>query len=437
MKRFKYFFPTVAVIVFLGCGSSHARIKELPVMRQPIEIMKGGEMWEKWSFSFITDGPYIYALTGGDKGISLTSLRQDGAELESRLLIPKDESWWDFSDERLEKICGDEEVFEEKARIVLSKKGIVMGKDSILVAFGTESELSCKSSREEPFEMANYFLALFDSKWELKAGPWMGKSEEKVLVFIPVLWQGRAALEWLTEKAVGFNFAPENFEGGGEPFSRSIDMKLAPEWGRCAVLETMELEGDLMFAAAYAEEESYEPRRNRVTLVSTLHSNPDDVTITRLRTRLTPTAIDLRSTGKSIILLWAVTGPAPPAGTITSILKTDVKVDGTVNQPETVFEKKDMAGASFLIKKLAFSCDKKKIAVGWVYDIHTMDGMEERIGLFTSRLDDLDGGRVYSYPLKSGQRGVKNICITCSNKQYIILWEHKGLHQVRTAISSI
>jgi hypothetical protein len=435
-------------IITAACGSASTRFQELPVMRQPIKILEGGEMWEKWSFSFLVEGPTIFALGGSGEGLSLTTLRQDGEQKETKLVLEKQDAWWDFDRELLGKLCGGEDVFEEATRIVLEDRGIAKDGETFIVAFGAESDLSCKSSREEIFSLANYYVVPFDGAWKPKRDPWKARGNEKLVAFIPVSWKQKAGLLWLTEKAIGFDFAPEGEEetqaeaetetgGEGESFSRPNEMKIEPAWGRNPALAAGEIGGELIFAAAYAEELSAAPVKNSLTIVSLPHASPGDVTVTRLKTALTPTAVELRPCADRLLVLWALTGPVAPAGTIASILRTQIKADGTAAPPDTVFERKDMAGTSLLIKKLASCAEAGRIAVGWVYDVQGMDGIEERIGLFTSKTKDLEGGKVYSYTLELGHRGVRNLYITTSGSQYIILWEQKGLHQIRTAISSI
>jgi hypothetical protein len=432
---------TFVVSVALGiaaaaCGSASTRFQELPVMRQPIKILEGGEMWETWSFSFLVEGPTIYAVGGGDQGLSLTTLRQDGEQKETKLVLEKQDAWWDLDQELLAKLCGGEDVFEEKTRIVLVDRGIVKDGETFLVAFGAESDLSCKSSRDEIFSLANYYLVTFDEAWKPKRDPWKARGDERLLAFIPVSSKQKAGLLWLTEKAVGFDVVPEP-GGEGESFSRPNEMKMEPAWGRNPALAAGEIGGELVLAAAYAEELSAAPVKNSLTVVTLPHAGRGEAAVTRLKTALTPTAVELRPCADRLLVLWALTGPAAPAGTIASILRTQITSDGTVAPPDTVFERKDMAGTSLLIKKLACCVDAGRIAVGWVYDLQGMEGMEERIGLFTSKTKDLEGGKIYSYTLKLGQRGVRNLYITTSGSQYIILWEQKGLHQIRTALSSI
>jgi hypothetical protein len=412
-----------------SCGSSHGRVKELPVMRKPLKILEGGQMWEKWSFSFTVDGPMVHALTGDE----LVSLRQDGADMKRTVLLEASETWWDLGESVLQDACGGEEVFEEGNRIVLGKRAVVRGKEGFLVAFGAASDLSCKSSRKEVFEKTNTFLALFDKDWNLEAGPWKAREGDPLLAFMPTVHQGRPGLLWLKEKAVGYDLAPEGFEGDGEPFSRSVDMGPETGWGRHAALAA----SGPWLVAAYAEEVLGTTDKSSVTVL-VMDASSGDMKINRLRSGLTPTAVELRPTGEEgMMVLWALTGPAAPAGSITSVLKVDLREDGSSGPPETIFEKKDMAGTSFLVKKLACACDAKNLAVAWVYDTQGMDGMEERIGLFTSRLDAVDKGELYSYAIAFGQRGVKSICMVKSGSQYLLFWEHEGLYQMRTAISTI
>jgi len=422
-----------AVLPAASCGSSHGRVQELPVMRKPLKILEGGEMWEKWSFSFLVEGPTVHALTGDEEGIKLVSLRQDGADMKRAVLLEASEAWWDLGEDALQAACGGEEVFEEKTRIVLGRKAVAKGKEGFLVAFGAANDLSCKSSRKERFEKTNYFLALFDGDWNLRAGPWMAREAENLLAFIPILHEERPGLLWLTDKALGYDLAPENFEGGGESFSRPVDMSPEPGWGRHAVLAS----SGAWLVAAFAEEAAGATGKSSVTVL-VLDRSSGEMKINRLRSELTPTAVELRPAGEEgMMVLWALTGPAAPAGTITSVLMAHMREDGSSGPPETIFERKDMANTAFLVKKIACDCDGKTLAVAWVYDTQGMDGMEERIGLFTSKLDAVEKGELFSYAIAFGQRGVKNICLSRSGGQYLIVWEHKGLYQIRTAISSI
>jgi hypothetical protein len=422
-----------AAVWAASCGSSHGRVQELPVMRAPLKILEGGEMWEKWSFSFTVDGPVVHALTGDDEGLRLVSLRQDGADMKQAVLLEADEAWWDLGEDVLQEACGGEEVFEEGSRIVLGRKAVVPGKEGFLVAFGAASDLSCKSSRKEVFERSNYFLALFDEDWKLRSGPWKAREGENLLAFVPILHQGRPGLFWLTKKAVGHDLAPEGFEGRGESSSRPVDMGPETGWGRHAALA----ESGPWLVAAYAEEVLGTTDKTSVTVLA-MDTSSGEMKINRLRSALTPTAVELRPTGEEgMMVLWALTGQAAPAGTITSVLKVDLREDGSSGPPETVFERKDMAGTAFLVKKLACACDARTLAVAWVCDTQGMDGMEERIGLFTSGIDAVEKGELWSYPIAFGQRGVKSICLAKSGSQYLIFWELRGLYQIRTAISTI
>jgi hypothetical protein len=420
----------------LSCGSSHSRVKDLPVMRQPVKITEGGEMWERWSFSLLVEGPTIFALTGDERGIVLTRLRQDGLRRESGVILPVDDAWWEFPGESIRTRCGGDDVFEEGRRLVFEKKGIVrLGKD-FLVAFGAESELSCKSSREETFTAANYFLAAFDEDWKPSAGPWKAKEEDEALAFLPVAAGDEAALFWLTESAIGVSTAPAGLEGEGKVASSAVKMKAAPEWGRCAAAASCEEGEGVRLAAAYAEEESF-GGKHRVSVLSFSYPDPAGMTTARLKTELVPTAVEMAPAGGRIAVLWAVTGTAAPAGTISSILEAELSGDGTMGAAAALFEKKDMSGAPFLIKKLSCCIDGNDLAVGWVYDIRTMDGMEERIGLMTSTLDDIDDAEIYSYSVGLGCRGISSLCVARSGSQYLIMWGRKGIHQIRTAISSM
>jgi hypothetical protein len=425
------------IVLAASCGGGQAVVRTLPVMRDPIKLVEGGEMWEKTGFAMLVDGSIVYALSGGEKGLVLSSMRQDGAQTSTKLLIPRDEAWWSLSEGLAGELCGDDEIFEEKTRIVLGRGGILRGKEGFLVAFGAENVLSCKSSRKETLTADNYFLAAFDDGWNLTRGPWKARSGREALAFIPVRWQERAGFFWLTETEMAFILAPESFEGEGELHSRPIEMNVEPEWGRSAVLAAVPSGEELALVAAYLEEISYKEGKNSVTTRFMKLPGSGEVITSRLKMAYTPTAVELQVSGDKVSVLWALTGRVPPAGTITSVLKADLKADGSVAPPETIFEKKDMAGSSFLVKKVCGCTSGGRIAVAWVFDAQGMDGMEERIGLFTSKPQELEAGRLYQYTLKIGQRGVKDICISPSGSQYVIIWEERGLHQIRTAIPSI
>ncbi|MFH1434394.1 MAG: hypothetical protein ABIJ56_01635, partial [Pseudomonadota bacterium] len=388
----------VAVLAF-ACNGQAVRMQTLPVMKEPVVVVKATDMPEDRQFSLFFEDRHVGVITEDDGGLKLTRIREDGDERETKMLVAGEESWWDVSEELVGETCGELEVIRESGRLLFDRKGVFKHGNGFLLAFGAESVISCKGGGKATHALVNYFLASFDNQWTLKAGPWKGWSGPGALRFMPVHGNEGPALFWIGQEEIAVIMAPAGLEGEGKLRKVASKMKVGPDWGRSAVLEAAKLDNDVMLAAAYVEEDLGEEVTNSI-VVSTMNlSDFENASVVRLKTRHLPTSVSLSSVEQGIMVAWAVTGEQPPSGSIASIITAKISSDGTVDQPQTVYEKKDLTGEALFIKTLACSSSAGTFAAAWVHDRQGLEGMEESLAFYTAKHAEMDSGRLFNYAL--------------------------------------
>ena len=423
-------------ILLCACNGQAVRMQTLPVMKEPIVVVKATDMPEDGQFSLFFEDRHVGVVTEDDGGLELTRIREDGDERKTKILVERDASWWELGEDLTRETCGELEVIREDDRLLFDRKGIVRHDDGFLLAFGAESVISCKGGGKKTHTLVNFFLASFDKQWTLKAGPWKAWSGPGVLRFMPVHGKEGSALFWMGYEEIAVIMAPEGLEGEGTLRKVASRMKVGPDWGRSAVIEAAKLDNDVMLAAAYVEEDLNEEATNSIVVATMNLSDFENASVIRLKTKYLPTSVSLHAMEQGIMVAWAVTGTLPPSGTIASIITAGIHGDGTVSQPLAVYEKKDLTGEALFIKKLACSSDAKTFAAAWVHDTQGLEGMEESLALYTAKHAEMENGRLFKYKLLPAMRGVTNVIVSPSSSQFLIFWETGGLHLIRTAITS-
>jgi len=439
-NNLKTLLSLIFFIQFFASGCAQVYSNNLAVMRSPIEVAKGLETYQEKGFGLLVEGENIFVVSGNEDGISLYSMRQDGERFEQKTLLKSEKSLWSIPEETAKTLCGGEEIFEKETEIFVDKNGIVRHNDGFLVAFSAKITLECGGENKNNFDFANFFLISFDRTWNPAGGPWKAWSAVHPLSAIAVSWEGKAGIFILSEEYFTFVKAPQDFKGKGETHSYSIKMKNPPAWGRNPSLFALETEGKIYLVAAYMEKSaSGNEGKEENSIVVQFLEFPDgkELITNKIKTPNTPTATNLTSSPEnSIFLLWSLIGYLPPAGKFVSIMKANIGKNGDIERIETIFEKREISGASILINKLSSCFSKKGGAVAWVMDMEGMDGMEQRIWLKTLTNKKKED-KIFEYRIKPGQRGIKNIHISPSGNQFVIIWEEKSLYEIRTALSSI